>query len=493
MATATDRLRRLGQSFAVKLALAALLFAVAPWLVYQRLEAAEEQRNALLLKLAQEQGRLAGEAVLPLLDGASLRDPARLGQALDRLAGGSLGLKVLFRPRGQDRFLFIAAAPQASPENARAVMDRLVAAGILEGVARACLGGQPASMRLPGADGDDEFLTHVGSRQGETGCWAVLTVQDVAALPPSLAGQPFWRTPQVQAAAAIYVILAVLVLSLFTDVWQGLRRFRRVARRQLGGESGSSFAGQSTVTELADVAAEIDALLASRRQVEALMRQVSEENAHALKGPLAVIAQSLEPVRRAVPAEAGRAVRALDIVAASVERLDGLVSATRRIDQAIAKAMERPRRKVAWSDGLERLCRGYAPLAEARGLRLSATVAPGLTVAGDADMLETVAENLLDNALDFAPAGSAIDVRLENSGGAVRLEVRDHGPGLAADRLETVFERHRSSRAGQDGDSHYGLGLWLVRRNAETLGGRAWAENAEGGGLRVVVELPVWS
>lgn len=488
MATAIKRLGRLKHSFAAKLAVAALLFAVAPILVYQRLAAAEDQRNALLLRLAQEQGRLAGEAVLPLLDAFTVRTAAVLGPALHRLAGDGLGLKVLFRPKGSAEFLFIASAPESDPVQARTLMGQMVAAGVLDRLAQSCQGASPAALRLPRAQGDDEFLTQVSSRSAASGCWAVLTVQDTAALPRGLTGEPFWRTPQVQAAAAIYVILAVLVLSLFTDVWRGLRHFRQAARRQLAGEEQASFARQTTVTELAEVAAGIDTLLAARRQAEALLRQVSEENAHALKGPLAVIAQSLEPVRRAVPADHARAGRALDIIAASVDKLDGLVSAARRVDRAIAQVMERPRRRVEWSRLTERLCHGTARLAEERGLRLQVAITPDIVVLGGAEMLETLAENLLDNAMDFAPRGSAIEVRLERRGGDAALVVRDHGPGIATDRLEQVFERHLSSRDG-DG-SHYGLGLWVVRRNAEAMGGRAWAENHPQGGLAVSVEIP---
>ncbi|MBI2241798.1 MAG: HAMP domain-containing histidine kinase [Magnetospirillum gryphiswaldense] len=491
MATLTKRLRRLNQSFAAKLAVAALLFAVAPILVYQRLAAAEDQRNALLLRLAQEQGRLAGEAVLPLLDSFTVRTASVLEPALRRLTGDGLGLKVLFRPKGSADFLFIASAPESDPRDAQALMGQLVSAGVLDRLTQSCQGASPAALRLPRPGGEDEFLTQVSSRAVNSGCWAVLTVQDTAALPRGLAGEPFWRTPQVQAAAAIYVILAVLVLSLFTDVWRGLRHFRQAARRQLAGEGQASFARQNSLTELAEVAVGIDTLLAARRQAEALLRQVSEENAHALKGPLAVIAQSLEPVRRAVPADNARAGRALDIIAASVEKLDSLVSAARRVDRAIAQVMERPRRPVDWSRLMDTVCHGTARLAEERGLRLETAITPEITVLGSAEMLETQAENLLDNAMDFAPAGSAVEVRLERRGHNACLVVRDHGPGIDPDRLEAVFERHLSSRDG-DG-SHYGLGLWVVRRNAEAMGGRAWAENHGSGGLVVSVEIPLGS
>ncbi|MEX2408991.1 MAG: ATP-binding protein, partial [Rhodovibrionaceae bacterium] len=76
---------------------------------------------------------------------------------------------------------------------------------------------------------------------------------------------------------------------------------------------------------------------------------------------------------------------------------------------------------------------------------------------------------------------------------------RDRGPGVPAQHLERIFERYVSLRAeaeaeyqGRDEDGqHRGIGLWIVRRNLEAVGGGVRAENAPGGGLRVIVRLPL--
>lgn len=497
------RLRRLAvrlRSFVVKLAGAALIFAVVPVLLYQQFNAAERQRNALMLRLVQDQGRVAGEAVMPLLDRFSLRNADRLDRAVNRLAGGGMSIKVLFRPAGavaRPTFLLVASAPETRPEAAQAAMDRLVASGVLAHLDQSCAGNAPLALRLPqssGPAGDGgELLTYLAPHATASGCWVVLAAQPVGALPGQVISRPYWQAPEVQVAASIYLVMAVLVLSIFTDAWRNLRRFRDVARALVRGRAGVSFAAGNRVPELAEAAAEFDAMVATLRRSEGLLRQAAEENAHALKAPLAVISQSMEPLRRAVPPGDARAARSLEVIAQSVERLDGLVSTARRIDETIAALIDCPRRRVELSALLERLGRGYVRLAAERSVGLELHLEPGLAVAGGEDMLEVIAENLLDNALDFAPPGSRVGMELRAEAGQARFSVLDRGPGVDEADLDRIFERHLSCRADAAGEpaDHYGLGLWIVRRNAEAMGGRAWAARRDGGGLAVTVALPL--
>jgi two-component system phosphate regulon sensor histidine kinase PhoR len=96
--------------------------------------------------------------------------------------------------------------------------------------------------------------------------------------------------------------------------------------------------------------------------------------------------------------------------------------------------------------------------------------------------------NLLDNAVKYA--GSApVDVTIEPAGSEVAIRVRDRGPGIPAQDLKRVFERfYRSAVTGKTRGS--GIGLALVKHIAEAHGGRAFAENAEGGGAVVTLTLP---
>jgi two-component system sensor histidine kinase ChvG len=104
-------------------------------------------------------------------------------------------------------------------------------------------------------------------------------------------------------------------------------------------------------------------------------------------------------------------------------------------------------------------------------------------------------ENLLANALSFSAAADAIHVSAARSGANAEVLVEDEGPGVDPADIERIFERYYSHRprTGElaGGEAHYGIGLWIVRRNVESLGGRVEAENRAQGGLRVRILLPL--
>ncbi len=110
------------------------------------------------------------------------------------------------------------------------------------------------------------------------------------------------------------------------------------------------------------------------------------------------------------------------------------------------------------------------------------------TVLGDADQLRQVLANLLRNALVHTPAGTPVEVSITPG---VRLEVRDHGPGLPTDDPDALFERFWRAEGGRErGKGGAGLGLAIVAAIVSAHGGTVSAANADGGGARFVVELP---
>ena len=112
-------------------------------------------------------------------------------------------------------------------------------------------------------------------------------------------------------------------------------------------------------------------------------------------------------------------------------------------------------------------------------------------VLGDAHQLRQVLGNLVRNALVHTPPDSPIEVNVGREDGEVRLEVRDHGPGLPTDDPNALFERFWRAEGGRErGKSGAGLGLAIVAGIVGAHGGRVTAANAPGGGAAFVVTLP---
>lgn len=96
--------------------------------------------------------------------------------------------------------------------------------------------------------------------------------------------------------------------------------------------------------------------------------------------------------------------------------------------------------------------------------------------------------NLVGNAINYAPDGSHVWLRLEDRGAAARVIVADAGPGLSEADQARIFEKFE--RLGRSGDGGSGLGLFISRRLARAMGGDLTVESAPGQGARFYVDLP---
>jgi two-component system sensor histidine kinase KdpD len=109
---------------------------------------------------------------------------------------------------------------------------------------------------------------------------------------------------------------------------------------------------------------------------------------------------------------------------------------------------------------------------------------------GEADVdpvhVERIVENLLVNAQKHTPAGTPVRITVTRDADGVEIDVSDGGPGVPPEMREAIFEPFRQGEGGQG----LGIGLSLVARFAALHGGRAWVEDAGGGGARFRVTLP---
>jgi signal transduction histidine kinase len=109
----------------------------------------------------------------------------------------------------------------------------------------------------------------------------------------------------------------------------------------------------------------------------------------------------------------------------------------------------------------------------------------------DPDRIRQAIDNLLANAVRFAPGGSAIVLAAREDGPGLRIEVRDNGPGFPEAFLPHAFERFRRPDGGRSrDDGGAGLGLAIVQAICAAHRGRATAFNKPGGGATVSLWLP---
>ena len=491
------RVRTFFRAMAVKIAVLALIFLLIPLILYHLFQSADAQQGRLLQRTVEEKGTLIASVLRPRLAAFQEETPERLQHALDELIaeGGNIRLLVRYDDRAGPGFLYVASAPAVTADYLEQERAEFIKLGVFDRLAPSCDGPAAPSVRFTNPAGRPELLTSVTPVHIGKSCWVVITSQAVEAILGSSIGEPVWRTSTVHIAGIIYVLGAVLVAWLFMDIWRSLAGFRNTARLIRNHGAGQvSFREMNTIPELTGVADDFDSLVAALKQSKDFIIQAAEENAHALKAPLAVIAQAIEPLKRATSASDHQAQRSLELIERSVARLDLLVSAARDLEEVAAEVISANSRPIDLSGYLARLVAAFEPTLNAEGKHLASDISRGVQAYATEEAVESIIENLLENAASFTQSGGTVSVRLSLENRFAHLTIADSGPGVPEANLPLIFERHFSARSQTrdcEGptDHHYGLGLWIVRRNVEGLGGRISARNRDEGGFAVTASL----
>jgi signal transduction histidine kinase len=219
------------------------------------------------------------------------------------------------------------------------------------------------------------------------------------------------------------------------------------------------------------------------------MRQFSTALAHELRTPIAALRGEIELA--AMQPDAGAAGRRT--AASQLEELDKL---KRLIDQLLTLARAESgqiplsREPVDLGALAASVVEQVEAVAQASGLELRCEVADQVLVKGDAEWLERLLLNLLDNAFKFTARGGTIVVQVSADDREARLEVRDTGIGMSRDVMSHVFERfYRADPARSSSARGVGLGLSLVKWIADRHDAVIQTTSEPGGGSTFSVHI----
>lgn len=291
--------------------------------------------------------------------------------------------------------------------------------------------------------------------------------------------------------AALRALLAAAALAALvgwlTSRWvaRRLRGLEATAARVSAGELGLRAPLDRSGDAFDQVAFRFNAMLDRIEELLGGVRHATDHIAHDLRTPLTRLRNRLEDLRQ--QARAPELQAHLDRAVAETDQLLQSFGALLRLSRIEAQTLDADAPPVALAEVVEDAVELYAPIGAERGIRLQVQLMP-VRVRGDRDQLFQLAVNLLDNALKYAPAGSEVEVRLEATPAAARLQVGDRGPGIPEAERERVFDRFQRLEAHR-GSPGTGLGLSLVRAIVRHHGGQVQLlDNAPG--LRVQVLLP---
>jgi len=230
------------------------------------------------------------------------------------------------------------------------------------------------------------------------------------------------------------------------------------------------------------------------RRLERLRQEFVANVSHELKTPLAVIKACTETLLDGAAADADHRGTFLSQIDEQADRLHALILDLLSLARIESGDESFESESIVLADLAAECVERHRSRAEAKHVRLvGVPPANGRPVSAwaDHDAVATILDNLVDNAIKYTPEGGQVDVRWGGGAGSAWLEVADTGVGIPEADLPRVFERfYRVDKARARELGGTGLGLTIVKRLAQTLGGSVSARSTPGRGSVFTVRFP---
>ena len=285
-------------------------------------------------------------------------------------------------------------------------------------------------------------------------------------------------------SAFALLVLAIIVsvwlvrpFGLISDYWGWVRSqphlsVRRMARRALD-------ALRSSFGEMRDT-------LTGRNYVADYVQTFT----HEVKSPLSAIRGAAELLQEPSMPQAEREHFLVNITR-ETQRIQEIVDRMMELTALeTRRALDRTE-PVALAPLLQDIAVGARPAASARSVALRVAIDAQATTEGDPFLLRRAVSNLLDNAIDFSPAGREVVLTLQATARLARITVRDRGQGIPDYAKDKVFEKFYSLARPHNQKKSTGLGLAFVKEIANLHRGRVELVNGPGGGALATLTLPL--
>jgi signal transduction histidine kinase len=286
-------------------------------------------------------------------------------------------------------------------------------------------------------------------------------------------------------AAAVAAALGAALIAIWLARWTSkpLAGLDTVARRLADGDLTVRARPDYGPPEVRRLARTVNTMAGRLENLVHGSRAVLADVSHQLRTPLAALRLRLDflaaEAAETDPDMAAELNGAQEELTRLSRLVDGLLAVAR------AENVQPQPRTIDVAEVAEERVAAWLPVAEDRGIFLSASyTAPVFGWLGEGH-LEQVLDNLIDNALDALSAGDRIEVTAARAESGVRVTVRDNGPGMTPEMRERAFLRFTSNSPGGTG-----IGLAIVQRLVTANGGTAWLEDSPGGGLTVLLDFP---
>ncbi|MEX2262840.1 MAG: ATP-binding protein [Bryobacteraceae bacterium] len=293
-----------------------------------------------------------------------------------------------------------------------------------------------------------------------------------------------WRSLLLPSHLWVIGVVVLLSYGFALHLTSPLRQLQRAVER-FGQGDLTARAGTGRKDEFGALSRTFDRMAGRIQTLLNAERRLLADISHELRSPLARLAVAVELARSGSDREA-----ALNRIEKEADRLNALVGELLQITRAEGDPASLRRERVSLQELLGEVVDDCSIESQHRGSSIKLDAPDAVEVVADPELLRRAVENVVRNAIRFAPQDTAVEVALRQENGSAHVVVRDRGPGAPEEALPRLFDpffRVETDRNRASGGA--GLGLAIARRAVELHKGKIQARNAAPG-LSVEIQLP---
>jgi signal transduction histidine kinase len=181
----------------------------------------------------------------------------------------------------------------------------------------------------------------------------------------------------------------------------------------------------------------------------------------------------------------------IDMMEKSAARLSDMIAKILDVEAIESKNLNLVLENINLSDVLNNIADRYLISAEKKSITIERNIPASIPAFVDRSYVDQVFENLVSNAVKFSPSNKKLFINLSQVDGKVIGEIKDEGPGLTEDDKKKLFGKYQKLSARPTGnETSTGLGLSIVKKFVEAMGGEIWCESMSGKGASFFVSFP---
>lgn len=283
--------------------------------------------------------------------------------------------------------------------------------------------------------------------------------------------------------AALFIALLGIVIYFWITI--PLEKLMGYARAVSGGQRTTLPAlGRNEIGELGAAFEEMRDALEGKEYISQYVQTLT----HEMKSPLSAIRGAAELLEEDMPPDTRR--KFLENIRGESTRIQDLIDRMLQLSALEKRKGLRDVERIDLNGLLHQIIECLDPLSSAKRLVIKIAEIGPLTIEGEYFLVRQALLNVVQNAVDFSPPESAIDIRMAAKEGLVEITVADEGPGIPDYALDKIFDRFYSLTRPDTGKKSSGLGLTITREAVALHGGSVHIENGEKRGARAVLRLP---